>query len=283
MARDDRNPDYLNQVKTSQTEKGSVITDFEYGSIRFKNAKLISTKKELLYNAVSTLTDKVYFFWFFIEHYLWLQENYSYKIYSPVVGKKMNKEFLQEKLGLTVSDKTPLIGFIGRFDSKQKGIELIHKMIRRVNLKKFQFIILGEGEIEWVERFNWLASFYEKSVAYVSGLASQIYSACDFLLIPSKYEPCGLIQMIAMRYGTLPIARATGGLKDSIIDGVDGFLFKNYSSFDLEKKLKYAVEIWRNNKVKYKSMVLAAMTKDFSWNKSAKEYINLYQKLLTTT
>ena len=213
-----------------------------------------------------------------------IKGNYPYKIYSPIEGKKMNKEFLQEKLGLTVSDEIPLIGFIGRFDSKQKGIELIHKMIRRVNLKKFQFVILGEGEIEWVERFNWLARFYEKSVAYVSvfddRLASQIYSACDFLLVPSKYEPCGLIQMIAMRYGTLPIVRATGGLKDSIIDGVDGFLFEDYSSFDLEKKLKDAVEIWQNDKKKYQSMVLAAMTKDFSWNKSAKEYINLYKKLL---
>ncbi len=212
--------------------------------------------------------------------------DYPYKIYPPFEGKKMNKEFLQEKLGLTVSNETPLIGFIGRFDSKQKGIELIHKMIRRVNLKKFQFAILGEGEVEWVERFNWLARFYEKSVAYVSvfddRLASQIYAAADFLLVPSKYEPCGLIQMIAMRYGTLPIARATGGLKDSIIDGVDGFLFEDYSSFDLEKKLKDAVEIWQNNKKKYQSMVLAAMTKDFSWNKSAKEYINLYKKLLTS-
>ena len=212
--------------------------------------------------------------------------DYPYKIYPPFEGKKMNKEFLQEKLGLTVSNETPLIGFIGRFDSKQKGIELIHKMIRRVNLKKFQFAILGEGEVEWVERFNWLARFYEKSVAYVSvfddRLASQIYAAADFLLVPSKYEPCGLIQMIAMRYGTIPIARATGGLKDSIIDGVDGFLFEDYSSFDLEKKLKDAVEIWQNNKKKYQSMVLAAMTKDFSWNKSAKEYINLYKKLLTS-
>ena len=212
--------------------------------------------------------------------------DYPYKIYPPFEGKKMNKEFLQEKLGLTVSNETPLIGFIGRFDSKQKGIELIHKMIRRVNLKKFQFAILGEGEVEWVERFNWLARFYEKSVAYVSvfddRLASQIYAAADFLLVPSKYEPCGLIQMIAMRYGTLPIVRATGGLKDSIIDGVDGFLFEDYSSFDLEKKLKDAVEIWQNNKKKYQSMVLAAMTKDFSWNKSAKEYINLYKKLLTS-
>ncbi len=210
--------------------------------------------------------------------------DYGYGIFSPFEGKKRNKKSLQEKLGLTQSDKLPLIAFIGRFDSKQKGIELIHKMIRRINLNKFQFVILGQGESEWEERFNWLASFYQKSVAYVSifdsRLASQIYAGADFILIPSKFEPCGLIQMIAMRYGTLPIARATGGLKDSIKNGVDGFLFNKYTSNDLEKTLKKAVDIMNNDRSRFKKMVLAAMTKNFSWEKSAQEYIKLYNKLL---
>jgi starch synthase len=277
--------DLVNTV--SPTYAKEILTE-RYGAgidelIRNEKQKISGILNGLDYDTRCPLKDKN-----IIHHYneTEVKGKYPYKIYSPAEGKKMNKQFLQEKLGLTVSDKIPLIGFIGRFDSKQKGIELIHKMIRRVNLKKIQFVILGEGEIEWVERFNWLARFYEKSVAYVSvfddRLASQIYSACDFLLVPSKYEPCGLIQMIAMRYGTLPIARATGGLKDSIIDGVDGFLFKDYSSFDLEKKLKQAIEIWRNNKLKYQTMVLAAMIKDFSWNKSAKEYISLYKKLMTS-
>ena len=86
--------------------------------------------------------------------------------------------------------------------------------------------------------------------------------------------------MIAMRYGTLPIARVTGGLKDSIEDGVDGFLFEKYSSHSLERKLKYAVDIWKKDKPRYKQMVKAAMNKDFSWNVSAKKYIELYKKLL---
>lgn len=278
--------DLVNTV--SPTYAKEILTE-KYGAglneiIRNEKQKISGILNGLDYDTCCPLRDKN-----IIYHYnkTEIKENFPYKIYSPVEGKRMNKKFLQEKLGLTVSDKLPLIGFIGRFDSKQKGIELIHKMIRRINLKKFQFVILGEGEIEWVERFNWLAHFYEKSVAYISvfdtRLASQIYSGCDFLLVPSVYEPCGLIQMIAMHYGTLPIARATGGLKDSIRDGEDGFLFKDYSSFDLEKKLKYAVEIWQNDKTKYQNMVLSAMTKDFSWNKSAKEYISLYKKLLATS
>jgi len=207
-----------------------------------------------------------------------------YKIYPPIEGKKLNKKALQEKLGFMVSDDLPLIGFIGRFDNKQKGLDIMHKMLLRLNMKNYQFIFLGRGNHEWEERFNWFSSFYPKNVycqfVFDDYLASQIYAASDFLLIPSKYEPCGLIQMIAMQYGTVPIARATGGLKDSITDGVDGFLFKKYTSYDLEKKLKEAVRMKKNNKKRFDKIISAAMKKNFSWDKSAKEYLVLYQKLI---
>ena len=151
-------------------------------------------------------------------------------------------------------------------------------------ITKYQFIFLGTGDASWEERFLWLHSFYPKHVCckfvFDERLASQIYAGSDFFLIPSKFEPCGLIQMIAMRYGTLPIARATGGLKDSIKDNVDGFLFEKYSSYDLEKKLNQAINIWKKDKPRYKQMVKTAMNKDFSWNVSAKKYIELYKKLL---
>ncbi len=262
--------DLVNTV--SPTYAKEILTE-EYGAgldeiIKNEKQKIFGILNGIDYDSRCPLKDKN-----LIYHYntTKVTENYPYKIYLPHQGKEMCWVCLV---------------LVGRFDSKQKGIDLIHKMLRRINLKKFQFIILGEGEIEWVERFNWLASFYEKNISYISvfddRLASQIYAGCDFLLVPSKYEPCGLIQMIAMRYGTIPIARATGGLKDSIKDGVDGFLFKHYSSFDLENKIKQAVAIWQNDKAKYQRMIMAAMIKDFSWNKSAKEYINLYQKLLTT-
>ncbi|PIU37109.1 hypothetical protein CO005_03445 [Candidatus Roizmanbacteria bacterium CG_4_8_14_3_um_filter_34_9] len=210
--------------------------------------------------------------------------SFNYGVDKAIEGKKLNKTFLQEKLGFTISDEIPLIGFIGRFESKQKGLDIMHKMIRRVNLQKFQFVILGQGEVEWEDQFLWLASFYKKNVSYISvfdkRIASQIYAGADFLLVPSKFEPCGLIQMIAMRYGTLPIARATGGLKNSIDDKINGFLFKKYSSFELEKTMKKAVEIWKNDKKKINEMILNAMKKDFTWDKSAREYIKLYNKLV---
>lgn len=211
-------------------------------------------------------------------------KNGDKKIYSHLEGKRLNKAFLQEKLDFEVTDKKPLIGFIGRFDGGQKGLEIIHKMLRRIDLNKFQFVFLGQGEKDWEERFNWLFSFYPKSVhctlQFDGRLATQIYAAADFLIIPSKFEPCGLIQMIAMRYGAIPVARATGGLIDSITDNEDGYLFKKYTSYDLEKRLMQAIKVWQNNKSRHDTMVAQAMKKDFSWFASARKYIDLFQKLI---
>ena len=274
--------DLVNAV--SPTYAKEIFTE-EYGSgldeiIRNEGQKISGILNGIDYDSRDPMKDKNINFHYGLKS---TDVNFSYKIHSPIEGKKLNKAFLQEKLGFTVSDEIPLIGFIGRFESKQKGLDIMHKMIRRVNLQKFQFVILGQGEVEWEDQFLWLASFYKKNVSYISvfdkRIASQIYAGADFLLVPSKFEPCGLIQMIAMRYGTLPIARATGGLKDSIIDGVDGFLFKKYSSFDLEKKMKKAVEIWKHDKNKINEMIVNAMKKDFTWDKSAKEYIKLYNSL----
>ncbi len=207
-----------------------------------------------------------------------------YDIDTVVSGKRENKKKLQEKLGFEANDNIPLIGFVGRFSSKQKGVELIHKMLRRITLDKYQFVFLGKGEEEWEERFLWLNKFFPRHVFckfdFDDELAAQIYAASDFLLIPSRFEPCGLIQMLAMRYGTLPIARAVGGLKDTIEDGATGYLFKNYSSVDMEKRLKHAIDIWKNRRSVHDAMVAAAMKKDFSWEKSAGEYVKLYERLI---
>jgi starch synthase len=201
-----------------------------------------------------------------------------------IEGKEKNKAFLQEKLKFEVDEKIPLIGFVGRFSSGQKGVELIHKMMRRLDLEKFQFVFLGKGEEEWEERYLWFAKFFPKNVRcefeFDEKLASQIYAGSDFLLIPSKFEPCGLIQMIAMKYGTLPIARAVGGLKDSIDDNENGFLFKKYASHDLEAVLRKAILVWKSDKKKMYRMIQNAMEKDFSWDLSAKKYIDLYNRLL---
>lgn len=208
--------------------------------------------------------------------------NYGLENYTE--GKRLNKELLQKKTGLEVIATKPLIGFVGRFTEKQKGIELIHKMLTRIDINKYQFIFLGKGDENWEQRFLWFMKFFPKNVycdfEFNGELASEIYAASDFLLIPSRFEPCGLIQMIAMRYGTLPIARATGGLKDTIDDGTDGYLFKNYSSVALEKRLDLAVDIWKNRRPVHDKMIENAMKKDFSWGVSAKKYLDLYETLL---
>ncbi len=205
--------------------------------------------------------------------------------YSWEERKKLNKLHLQKKLGLTVDESIPLLAFIGRFDPKQKGIDILHKMLRTIDLSGYEFVILGVGNLEWEERFQWLDTFYPKNIActfvFNDILAHQMYAASDFILIPSKFEPCGLIQMIAMCYGTLPIAHKTGGLIDSIKNGYNGFLFDNYSSESLRETVEKAVNIWRHEKKKYQEMEENALSTDFSWDKSAKEYLRLYEKMIS--
>ncbi|MBI3984754.1 MAG: glycogen synthase [Candidatus Levybacteria bacterium] len=207
-----------------------------------------------------------------IEYYNWKE------------GKPLDKEFLQKKLGLKVDKNIPMFCFVGRLSEEQKGLEILHRMLRRVDQTKFQFVILGTGERAWEERFTWLSTFYPKYIScsfkFDDTLAHQIYAGSDFIVIPSKYEPCGLIQMIAMLFGTIPIAHKTGGLKDSIKDGFNGFLFSAYTSEALEQKVLKAAQMWKNDKKAYETMVENALSSDFSWRKNAKEYLNLYQKLL---
>jgi len=213
-----------------------------------------------------------------------IAKNNGLKVYSWEEGKRLNKLYLQRKLGLKVDQSIPLISFIGRFDPYQKGIDIIHMMLRRINLEKCEFVILGSGDPHWEERFQWLAKFYPKNIScnfiFDEVLAHQIYAGSDFVLIPSKFEPCGLVQMVAMFFGSLPIAHATGGLRDSIKDGETGYLFNKYSSTSLEYSLNRATRIWLQDRRRYKAMVENAMKMDFSWDRSAREYLNLYQKLI---
>ncbi|KKS97687.1 MAG: glycogen/starch synthase, starch synthase [Candidatus Gottesmanbacteria bacterium GW2011_GWA2_43_14] len=207
----------------------------------------------------------------------------SKKLYSWQEGKKHNKAHLQEKMKLKIDSDIPIFAFIGRFDAQQKGIDILHKLIRRGAYEKYQFVILGNGNSDWEERYAWLSKFYPESVScnflFDPHLAHLIYAGADFILIPSRFEPCGLIQMIAMTSGTLPIAHKTGGLADSIKNGRNGFLFENYTSESLGMMIDKAVDIQKNDRAKYEEMVSTAMRTDFSWDKSAREYIGLYDKL----
>ena len=201
-------------------------------------------------------------------------------------GEKLNKHFLQKKLGLKIDENIPVLCFIGRFDARQKGLDIMHTMLRRnADNMKYQIVILGSGDKDWEERYMWFSTFYPKYIScnlkFDESLAHQIYAGSDFILVPSLYEPCGLIQMIAMLFGTVPIAHDTGGLSDSIKDNFNGFLFEKYSSEALEKTVNKALDLWRNDKERFNKIVENALISDFTWNKSAKEYISLYEKLLS--
>ena len=195
---------------------------------------------------------------------------------------------MQKKLGLKVGENIPLICFIGRLDPKQKGLDILHTLLRRnADKPNFQFVLLGDGDKNWEERYKWLSTFYPKSFScnfrFDETLAHQLYAGSDFIVIPSLYEPCGLIQMIAMLFGTIPIAHKTGGLKDSIKDNYNGFLFPDYNSISLEKSVTKAIDVWRNDRFEFEKIVEHALKTDFSWTKSAKEYKVLYEKLLSNS
>lgn len=211
-----------------------------------------------------------------------LTKNYSLE--NVTEGKSANKLALQRKYGFKVSYKMPVVAFVGRMDPNQKGIELIHKMLLRMAGDGVQFLLIGEGESDWEERFIWLNSFYPQSVRYIDDyshkMAEQFYAGSDMVMIPSKFEPCGQIQMIGMRYGALPVARATGGLKDTIVDGENGFLFDSYSSHELEKKLRVALKMWKDEPKRFSGMQQAAMRRDFTWKKSAQKYLSIYERLV---
>ncbi len=213
----------------------------------------------------------------------------QYTLDSVQSGKSENKKFLQKELGLPVNEHLPLLAFVGRMEKRQKGIDILYEALGALEkgdahlpASGFQFILLATGDKEWEEKFNELAMEYQ-SFKFIprfdEKLAHQIYAGADTILIPSRFEPCGLPQMIAMRYGTLPLVRKTGGLADTVVDGKTGFVFEEYSAKTLEKTMTKTLEKFRKTG-EWQKMVREAMRQDFSWNKSAQDYLDLYKKIL---
>jgi starch synthase len=199
-------------------------------------------------------------------------------------GKKKNKEELRKELSLPGGEDKLMIGFVGRVDPNQKGIQLIIEALKQNRLvnNDCQFVFLGSGDPSLEKALHEAGDKLGNVrifTKYDEKLAARIYAASDLVIIPSKYEPCGLVQMIAMRYGSIPIARKTGGLADTIVDDVDGFLFDTFDTESLVIAIDRAIKKFSDLNSK-QIMVNAAMKKDFSWNKPAKEYVQLYEDLL---
>lgn len=207
---------------------------------------------------------------------------------SDLSGKKICKKELQKMFGLPERDDVPVIALISRLVS-HKGLDLIKCVLDELLYEDVQVIILGKGDIDYENYFKYMESRYGTKfravIAFNRDLASKIYSGADILLMPSRQEPCGLSQMIACRYATVPVVRRTGGLADSILPFNDsreqgnGFAFGNYNAHEMLYVIKDAIFTYGNKSV-WNKIVNYAATSDFGWDKSSKQYTQLYNSLI---
>ena len=228
-----------------------------------------------------------------IDYDVWdpAKDKFIFKNYSAenIDDKYVNKEMLRNEVGLKQDKNAPLIGLISRL-ADQKGFDLIAAVINDVLKMGAQIIILGTGEERYHELLKKLAKKYPKATSinlrFDNTLACKIYAGCDMFLMPSRYEPCGLGQLISLKYGTIPIVRQTGGLKDTVQEFSpktkkgNGFVFGPYEAKEFMKCIKRALAVYQD-KPSWRSLVLKATAYDFSWEESAAKYIELYKKALS--
>ncbi len=199
-------------------------------------------------------------------------------------GKKANKLALQQELGLEVNENIPLVVMITRLAS-QKGIDLLLRILDEMLMENMQFVVLGTGEKGYEDTLKAIESRHSNMKALIKFdrvISKKLYAAADIFLMPSKSEPCGLAQMICCSYGTIPVVRAVGGLYDTIIpygnEGSNGFVFNNYNAHELLFSVKKALMVYRDAK-EWDQLVKRAKKSDFTWQASARKYIELYNKL----
>ncbi len=202
-------------------------------------------------------------------------------------GKASCKADLQQTMGLPISPKIPLVGIISRL-AAQKGFDLLSEVEERLLRKQLQMVVLGSGDAQYQELFTTLARRHKKRlavrIAFDNALAHKIEAGSDFFLMPSRYEPCGLNQIYSLRYGTIPVVRATGGLQDTINDfdlnteTGTGFKFTDYTGAALLACVERGLHAYRNTK-RWQLLMRNAMAADFSWARSAQAYAQLYKRL----
>ena len=208
---------------------------------------------------------------------------------SSAEKKVENKLALQRELNLPQNAQIPVMGFVSRL-TYQKGPDIIVEAANELVSLGVQFVLLGTGEEHYRYLFQKLAHDFPDNVRAITSfddsLARRIYAGSDTFLMPSRYEPCGLSQLISMRYGTIPIVRRTGGLADTVqeydptTEKGTGFVFEEESSYALVSAVKKAVEMYHNDKYGWQKLIINAMESDFSWGNSAREYVDLYRKAI---
>ena len=256
-----------------------ILTDYYgYGMqnlLKFRGSDVVGILNGIDYKEFSPETDKA------------IKFNYSIENYQE--GKTQNKKELYRQLKVNFSLERPLISIVSRLVN-QKGLDLVERVFDEM-LKNddFSFVLLGSGDCEYESYLLELEKKYPDKVKIYLGfsakLAQLIYAGSDLFLMPSKFEPCGLGQIIALRYGTIPIVRETGGLVDTIEPYNEyekignGFSFANFNAHDMMHTIRYALHIKENDPKAWDQIVRNAMSVDFSWTKSAKVYKKIYQDL----
>lgn len=204
-------------------------------------------------------------------------------------GKQSCKESLMAEMGLEADTAAPLAAMVTRM-TDQKGFDLVERMLDELMELDIRFMLLGSGEARYENFMREAERRYPGRVCayigYNEELSHRVYAGADMLLMPSKFEPCGLSQMIAMRYGALPIVRETGGLKDSVVpynqytgEGT-GFTFANYNAHEMKAAVERALDVYRNEPDNWNRLVRNAMSADFGFERSAEGYARLYIELL---
>lgn len=201
----------------------------------------------------------------------------------------MNKVKLQAELGLAVDKKKYMIGLISRL-TDQKGLDLVNYAIDRIVDDYTQLVVIGTGDPQYENMFRHYAWKYgdrvSANICYSDELAHKLYAAADAFLMPSRFEPCGLTQLISFRYGTVPIVRETGGLRDTVKpfneyeNTGDGFSFANYNGDEMLSVINYSKHIFFDRRKQWNQMIDRGMANDYSWNNSKGKYEGLYNYLL---
>lgn len=257
-------PKYAEEILTGEYGEGMDYT------LRMNAPKLVGILNGIDYDVFNPETDKL------------IAKNYSSKDLS---GKEDCKKALCKAFNLNYNPKKPIIGVVSRM-VEQKGFDLFYGAEQALRNMDAQMVILGSGKSEYEQYFDFLTRTSDNIrvfLGYNSKLGNMVYAGADLFLMPSKFEPCGLSQLIALKYGTLPIVRATGGLDNTIVgyplDNSNGFKFWRYDSWDMMQAVYCAINVYKDEYTR-KAMINSAMNYDYSWNKSAGEYIKNYKSLI---